>query len=208
MSTRLANPAAHEEAQDVQTTTCVVVGGGPGGVMLSYLLARAGVSVTLLEAHRDFDRDFRGDTLHPSILEIMDQLGLLEKLLELPHAKIDSLTLHTTDGPLHLVDFHRLKTKYPFIAVMPQEAFLDFLANEAKRFPAFRLVLGANVVELVHEDGVVRGVRYRDGDNRLHEVKALLTVGADGRFSRLRHLVGLTPVAISPPMDVLWFRLS
>src|SRR3712207_4268134 len=195
-----------EEVRDVRRTTCCVVGGGPGGAVLALLLARAGVDVTLLEAHPDFDREFRGDTLHPSVMEIMDQLGLAERLLELRHTELRTFTLQTASGPFTPVDLSRLDTKYPYITMMPQTSFLEFVTGEARRYPTFRLVMGARVRELVEEDGVVRGVRYESEDGP-HEVRAVLTVGADGRGSRVRRLAGFEPVKTSPPMDVLWFKL-
>lgn len=187
---------------------CIVVGGGPAGGVLSYMLARRGIPVTLLEMHQDFERDFRGDTLHPSILEIMDELGLAERLLQLPHTRISQATLPTEAGPITVADLSTLKTKFPFVALMPQARFLDFVTGEARRFPNFQLIMGAMVDELIEENGNVRGVRYR-AEGSHHELRAALTVGADGRFSKLRHLSGLGQAAIhaSPPMDVLWFRL-
>jgi 2-polyprenyl-6-methoxyphenol hydroxylase-like FAD-dependent oxidoreductase len=195
-----------ETVRDVRRTTCCVVGGGPGGAVLSLLLARAGVDVTLLEAHPDFDREFRGDTLHPSVMEIMDQLGLAQRLLELRHTELRTFTLQTVSGPFTPVDLSRLETKYPYITMMPQTSFLEFVTGEASRYPIFRLVMGARVRELVEEDGVVRGVRYESEDG-WHEVRAVLTVGADGRGSRVRRLAGFEPIKTSPPMDVLWFKL-
>jgi len=194
------------EVRDTKRTTCCIVGGGPGGAVLALLLARKGLNVTLLEAHPDFDREFRGDTLHPSVMEIMDQLGLAERLLELRHSKVSSFTLQTAKGPFNPVDLSRLNTKFPYITVMPQKNFLEFITDEAKKYPGFRLVMGARVRELVEEDGAVRGVYYESEDGR-HEVRAALTVGADGRGSRTRKLAGIEPVKTSPPMDVLWFRL-
>jgi 2-polyprenyl-6-methoxyphenol hydroxylase-like FAD-dependent oxidoreductase len=191
---------------EVQETACCIVGGGPGGAVLALLLARKGVRVTLLEAHEDFDRDFRGDTLHPSVLELMDELGLAERLHEFPHAKIHSGALMTTQGSIPLADFRRLKTRYPYIMMLPQKDFLAFIVEEAKRYPSFQLTMGARVEELIEEGGVVRGVRY-EKDGRLHEVRAALTVAADGRGSRLRHLGGFEQVKTSPPMDILWFRI-
>ncbi len=197
-----------EELAVVETreTSCCIVGGGPGGAVLALLLARRQVPVVLLEAHDDFDRDFRGDTVHPSVLEVMDDLGLAERLLELRHSKIRSFSFTTPDGPVTIADLGRLRTKFPFIAMIPQAQFLEFITEEAKKYTHFQLTMGARVEELIVEDGVVRGVRYRERDG-WHEVRAPLTVGADGRGSRIRHLTGMEPVKTSPPMDVLWFRL-
>ena len=195
-----------DEVRDVARTTCVVVGGGPGGTVLALLLARKGIDVMLLEAHQDFDREFRGDTLHPSVMEVMDQLGLAERLMELRHTEVRSLTLQTSAGPFRPVDFGRLKTRFPYITMLPQTSFLEFITEEAKRYSNFRLVMGARVRELVEEDGVIRGARYEGHDGK-HEVRAVLTVGADGRGSRVRRLAGFEPIKTSPPMDVLWFRL-
>jgi 2-polyprenyl-6-methoxyphenol hydroxylase-like FAD-dependent oxidoreductase len=175
-------------------------------MVLALLLARRRVPVALLEAHPDFDRDFRGDTLHPAILEILNQLGLAERLHKLPHVKWLGPSLVTASGPVPLVDFRRLRTRFPYIMLLPQERFLEFLAEEASRYPQFRLTMRANVQRLVEEDGAVRGVRYRSTEG-WQEVRAPLTVGADGRFSRVRRLAGIEPVVLAPPMELLWFRL-
>jgi 2-polyprenyl-6-methoxyphenol hydroxylase-like FAD-dependent oxidoreductase len=175
--------------------------------MLSYLLARGGVPVTLLEAHRDFERDFRGDTVHPSTLETLDALGLSEKFHALPHAKMRAMRIQTAEGVRTVADFGRVRTKFPYIMILRQSRFLDFLAAEAARYPGFQLVMGATVQQLVEENGVVAGVRYHDLENRWYEVRAPLTVAADGRHSKLRALAGFEPQKSSPPMDVLWLHL-
>lgn len=191
---------------DSRQTTCCIVGAGPGGAVLALILARQGIDVTLLEAHEDFDRDFRGDTIHPSVLEIMDQLGLADRLLQLRHSKIHTATFVTPDGPVTIADFRRLNTRFPFIALLPQVDFLEFITNEAKQYPNFHLMMGASVQELIEENGEVKGVRYRSRDS-WHAIRSVLTIGADGRSSRIRRLGGFQSIKSSPPMDVLWFRV-
>ncbi|MFH7030232.1 MAG: FAD-dependent oxidoreductase [Heteroscytonema crispum UTEX LB 1556] len=198
------NPA--HEILDVKTTNCCIVGGGPAGAVLALMLARQGISVMLLEAHKDFDRDFRGDTIHPSVMEIMEELGLAERLLQIPHAKMRQISIQTLDDTFTLADFSHLKTRYPYITMLPQVKFLDFITAEAQKYGNFQLVLGANVQELIEENGVIEGVRYR-GHGGWHEIRAILTVGADGRHSKLRQLAKFEAIETSPPMDVLWFRL-
>src|SRR5271168_2197862 len=201
------NPQAPPpELVGIETTSCCIVGGGPGGAILALLLACRGIPVTLLEMHKDFDREFRGDTIHPSTMEILDQIGLADKLLEIPHTKVSGPTLQFANGPFRPFDLGRLKTRFPYILLVPQARFLEFITAEAARYPSFRLIMHAQVQQLVTENGIVRGVRYL-AENNLREIRAALTVAADGRFSQLRKLAGIEPVKTSPPMDVLWFRL-
>jgi 2-polyprenyl-6-methoxyphenol hydroxylase-like FAD-dependent oxidoreductase len=194
------------KARSVQHAACCIVGGGPAGAMLGLLLARKGVDVLVLEKHGDFLRDFRGDTIHPSTMEIMEELGLAEKLLRLKHTKAPRLRFRTPQGTVTVADFRRLKTRFPYVAFMPQWDFLNFVTGEAKRYPNFRLQMNAEVTELVQEDGVIRGVRYEAPDGA-HEVRAALTVAADGRHSRVRERSGLEVIETGPPIDALWFRL-
>jgi 2-polyprenyl-6-methoxyphenol hydroxylase-like FAD-dependent oxidoreductase len=201
------NPqATSEEVRDVRKTDCCIVGGGPGGAVLALLLARKGVNVTLLEMHRDFDREFRGDTVHPSVMEILDQIGLAERLHKIPHTKVSGPTLQFANGTITPFDLGRLKTKFGYILMVPQAKFLEFITGEAAKYRNFKLVMHANANRLVEQDGVVRGVQYSDDDG-MHEVRAQLVVGADGRFSQVRRLAGFEAVRTSAPMDVLWFRL-
>jgi len=192
--------------EQVEQTTCCIVGSGPAGAVLALLLARKGIPVILLEEHMDFNRDFRGDTIHPSVMEIMDQLGLADRLLELEHTQIDAIPVQTTKGTVTIANFHRLKTRFPYIAIIPQAQFLKFVTQEAQRYANFQLVMGARVEKLIVEDGYVHGVQYRGRDG-WHEVRAVLTVAADGRFSRVRKLAGFESIKTAPPMDVLWFHL-
>ena len=194
------------EIQSIEQTSCCIVGGGPAGAVLSLLLARQGIPVILLETHKNFDRDFRGDTLHPSVMEILDQIGLAERLLEIPHTKMPRITMQTKESTTTIADFSKLKTKYPYITILPQVKFIEFITTEAQRYPNFKLIMGANVQEIIEENSTIRGVRYR-GHGGWHEVIAPLTVACDGRFSKLRQLAGFEPIKTSPPMDILWFRL-
>lgn len=197
----LANPAPGPSE-----VACCIAGGGPAGAMLALLLARRGVRVTLLEMHKDFDREFRGDTVHPSTLEILDQLGLAGRVRALRAGKVFAPIIQAANGTFAPFDLRRLKTKYPYILMVHQKLLLEILTQEAGKYPNFQLKMGANVTELITESGAVHGVRYASEDGT-HEIRALLTVGADGRFSRVRSLAGFEPIKTSPPMDVLWFRL-
>src|SRR5262249_52562526 len=202
-----ANKRIDSEDTIVEQTECCIVGGGPAGAGLALLLARQGVGVTLLEAHGDFNRDFRGDALQPAVLHVLGQMGLADRVLALALARFSSFPFHTPSGTVQHADVSRLKTPYPFITMVPQVRFLGLIVSEARRCPTFQLVTGARVEALVQEDdGHVRGVRYRTRDG-WHEIRIELVIGADGRSSRLRGLAGLEPVRTASPIDMLWFRL-
>lgn len=186
---------------------CCVAGGGPAGMVLGFLLARAGVETLVLEKHADFLRDFRGDTIHPSTLEVMYEIGLLDEFLKRPHQQLKQLNAQIGDANLTVADFSHLPTRCKFVAFMPQWDFLNFIAEQANRYPAFGLRMRAEVFELVKKDGRVTGVRANTPEGIL-EVQADLTIGADGRHSTVRAQVGLNVINIGAPMDVLWLRLS
>ena len=175
--------------------------------MLALLLARRGVDVTLLEAHGDFDREFRGNTINPAAMEVLESLGLAGGISGLRHALIKRFVVQAGPERETFADFSRLKTRYPYILMLPQVRFLEFIAAEAGRFPNFKLLMGARVRELVEEGGAVRGILYDGPDGERHEVRAELVVGTDGRFSKVRKLAGLEPVGGDPPMDVVWFNV-
>jgi 2-polyprenyl-6-methoxyphenol hydroxylase-like FAD-dependent oxidoreductase len=183
---------------------CCIVGGGPAGMVLGVLLARGGVEVALLEKHRDFLRDFRGDTVHPSTLDVLDDIGLGEEFARIPHTEVRSIVPPVAGaGPIRFDD---LPVRHPYVAFVPQWDLLELLAKEGRRHPSFHLLMEAEAADLVRSDGRTVGVRYRSpaGDG---VVRADLTVGADGRHSVLRDAAGLEIDAGSPPIDVLWFRL-
>ena len=192
---------------NVKHTSCCIVGAGPAGAFLALLLARQGISVMLLEAHQNFNRDFRGDNVHAASIEILDQLGLTDRIFEqIPHSKTDGYTFITKHETLKAFDFGSLKSRHNYLTIIPQAKLLDFITTEAKRYPNFQLVMGANVQEIIEEEGVIRGVRYK-GKGNLHEVRADLTVGADGRFSRVRQQSELKVLKFGAPMDIFWLRL-
>ncbi|MGI8889726.1 MAG: FAD-dependent oxidoreductase [Chthoniobacterales bacterium] len=189
-------------------TRCCVVGGGPAGMMLGFLLARAGVEVTVLEKHRDFLRDFRGDTIHPSTLELISELGFLEEFLRQPHQEESTLTVDVGGTELPVVDFTHLPTRCQFMALMPQWDFLNFLVSHAQHLSTFKLCLEHEVLDLVFDqDDRVVGVRGKnpDGDFELH---ADLVVGSDGRHATTRESAGLKVIDLGAPMDVLWMRVG
>ncbi len=187
-------------------TTCCVVGGGPAGVMLGYLLARAGVAVTVLEKHQDFNRDFRGDTVHPSTLELMYELGILEDFLKVPHQKLRSAGGVYGDYAFQAADFSRLPTHCKFVALMPQWDFLNFLADKAKQFPSFTLRMQNEATDLINDNGRIRGVVAKTPEGTA-EIDADLVVGCDGRHSLTRKAAGFEVLEFGVPIDVLWFRI-
>jgi 2-polyprenyl-6-methoxyphenol hydroxylase-like FAD-dependent oxidoreductase len=189
------------------STTCCIAGGGPAGMMLGLLLARAGVEVLVLEKHADFLRDFRGDTIHPSTLEILHELGLLEDFLKLPHQEVHQLTVQVGEVAVPIADFSHLPTRCKFIAFLPQWDFLNFLAERGARYPSFGLRMRAEVVGLLEEAGRVAGVEVATPEGRL-DVRAKLVVAADGRHSVVREKANLPIETLGAPMDVLWFRIS
>jgi 2-polyprenyl-6-methoxyphenol hydroxylase-like FAD-dependent oxidoreductase len=188
-------------------TTCCIAGGGPAGMMLGFLLARAGIDVVVLEKHKDFLRDFRGDTIHPSTLELIHELGLLSEFLTLPHQKVSTIQAVFGDRTLTIGDFSHLPTQCGYIAFMPQWDFLNFLARQAARYPSFSLHMESEATALVQSETGVTGVRATTPTGEI-EVAADLTVAADGRTSTLRAQSGLQVTDFGAPMDVLWFRLE
>lgn len=189
------------------STTCCITGGGPAGMMLGLLLARSGIDVTVIEKYPDFFRDFRGDTIHPSTMQILDELGLLEEFLKIPHYEFQQLTFNFEGQKLTIVDFSKLPVKCPFIGIMPQWDFLNFIATEAKKYPNFHLLMNTTVSDIIVKDDVVVGVKAQSENEQL-TICAKLVVGADGRHSTIRDKAGFEVVDVGAPMDVLWFRLS
>ncbi|MGH6684147.1 MAG: FAD-dependent oxidoreductase, partial [Pseudolabrys sp.] len=187
-------------------TTCCIAGGGPAGIMLGFLLARAGVQVTVLEKHKDFLRDFRGDTVHPSTLEMMYELGLLDEFLKLPHSQVEEIAMQIGADRVVIGGFDRLPVHCKFVALMPQWNFLNFLVAHGKRYKTFDLRMSTEAIDLFEENGKIVGLRAKAPDGAL-DIRAYLVVGCDGRHSTLRERAGFKVDNLGAPMDVLWFRL-
>ncbi|XSG81553.1 MAG: FAD-dependent oxidoreductase [Methyloligella sp. ZOD6] len=193
-------------ANEKLNVRCCIAGGGPAGMMLGYLLARGGVDVLVLEKHADFLRDFRGDTIHPSTMQCLYELGLLEQFLERPHQEVREVAAEISGECYEIADFSHLPVHKRFIAFMPQWDFLDFLSSEASRIPNFRLMMETEVTDLLWDGHRVAGVRARHGEDRL-DIRADLVVGCDGRHSTVRAKAGLQVNDLGAPMDVLWMRI-
>jgi 2-polyprenyl-6-methoxyphenol hydroxylase-like FAD-dependent oxidoreductase len=195
--------------ENVGTYDVVVAGGGPAGVVFGYLMARAGMKVLLLEAYRDFNRQFRGDTLNPLTMGLLDEMGLMEEVLALPHNKVDTVkAVGAKDIEAFNLTYSRMPSKYPYVMILSQPIFLNFMVAKASAFPTFSVQMQARVNDLIEEDGRIRGVRYKTADNVVHEARAQLVIGADGRNSVVREKARLeTRTITKEPTYVLWFRL-
>lgn len=189
-------------------TSCCIAGGGPAGMMLGFLLARAGIDVTVLEKHKDFFRDFRGDTIHPSTFELMHELGLLDAFLKVPHQEAKELTAYFNNAAVPIANFSHLNIAKPAVGIMPQWDFLDFLKEQATAYPCFNLLMNTEAKELLQSNGLVTGLKAMTIEGEQVEILAKLVVGADGRHSIVREQSGLKVVETGAPIDVLWFKLS
>ncbi|MBR0901440.1 FAD-dependent oxidoreductase [Bradyrhizobium liaoningense] len=194
-----------QQSDRAMKVRCCIVGGGPAGMMLGYLLGRAGIDVVVLEKHADFFRDFRGDTVHPSTLEVMDELGLIDGFLKLPHQRLQKMDGLFGGTPVRIADLSRLHTKYPFIAFMPQWDFLNYLREAGRRFASLEVMMSTEAIDLIRRGETIAGVRAKTPDGVI-DIEADLTIACDGRHSTVRERAGLEVEEIGAPMDVLWFR--
>jgi len=188
-------------------TGCCISGGGPAGMMLGLLLARAGIETTVLEKWPDFFRDFRGDTIHPSVMEILYELGLLDDFLKLPHTKMYNVEAEIGKEKVMIADFSHLRVKAPYIALIPQWDFLNFIADRAKKYPTFHLLMETEATDIIKDGGNVLGVKAKNNEGDF-EIRSQLVIAADGRHSTIRDKSGLPLKTSGSPMDVLWFRIS
>jgi 2-polyprenyl-6-methoxyphenol hydroxylase-like FAD-dependent oxidoreductase len=200
-----AGTSSEQPSGRAMQVRCCIVGGGPAGMMLGYLLGRAGIDVVVLEKHADFFRDFRGDTVHPSTLQVMDELGLIDGFLKLPHQRLQKLDGMFGGTSVRIADLSRVDTKYPFIAFMPQWDFLNFLREAGQRFSSLKVMMNAEAVDLIRQGDQIAGVRVTTPEGML-DIRADLTIACDGRHSIVRERAGLAVEEIGAPMDVLWFR--
>ena len=201
------NTSLQQPASRSLKVRCCIVGGGPAGMMLGYLRGRAGIDGVVLEKHADFFRDFRGDTVHPSTLQVMDELGLIDGFLKLPHQRLQTLDGMFGGTPVRIADLRRLHTKYPFIAFMPQWDFLNFLRESGRRFASLKVMMSTEAVDLIRHGETVAGVRATTTEGPI-DIEADLTIACDGRHSTVRERAGLEVEEIGAPMDVLWFRVG